>query len=84
MTCAICEGEGGGGLLYEMPLSLCVCVSVCEYVYLYVSVCECVLGVHTVRNPPANEKALCRVQPYCILRAGPFVRVYRTTKRRHH
>lgn len=73
-----------GGVCCMRCPCLCVCVSVCEYVYLYVSVCECVLGVHTVRNPPANEKALCRVQPYCILRAGPFVRVYRTTKRRHH
>lgn len=48
-------------LLYETPLSVCV------------SVCICVFGVHGVRNPPANEKALCRVRPYCLLRAGPFV-----------
>lgn len=37
------------------------------------SVCLCVFGVLGVWNPPANEKALCRVWPYCLLRAGPFV-----------
>lgn len=40
-------------------------------VCLYAS--ACLLSVHGVRNPPANEKALCRVRPYCLLRAGPFV-----------
>lgn len=39
----------------------------CQYV------CICVFDVHEVRKPPANGKALCRVRPYCLLRAGPFV-----------
>jgi len=40
-------------------------------VCLYVS--ARLFGVHAVRNPPANERALCGVRPYCLLRAGPFV-----------
>lgn len=47
-----------GALLYEMPPS--------------VGLCAC-SGVRGVQNPPANESALCRVRPYCLLRAGPFV-----------
>lgn len=43
--------------------------AICERASMFVCLS---VRVHGVKNPPANEKALCRVQPYRSSKGRPF------------